>query len=139
MTDEGYPKEAELEPIADWPLHNIFGLIDHIKSIWTYDNAFVEKWLKGKLYLELHTVGWSGNEDIIHELQKNFWFMYFHSKWYRGGHFYFEISPSTVGFKKVSEFSKKIGISKQAIHKSKEKYEWLDVGNKILMVRHKTT
>jgi hypothetical protein len=41
--------------------------------------------------LELHTGGWSGNEEIISVLQNSmFWVMYW-QKSERGGHYYFEL------------------------------------------------
>jgi hypothetical protein len=41
--------------------------------------------------IELHTLGWSGNEDIIRELQKSsLWLMHW-SKTFAGGHYYFNL------------------------------------------------
>ena len=44
----------------------------------------------GKITIELHTGGWSGNEDLIRALQKSyFWSFWRISK--VGGHYYFKI------------------------------------------------
>lgn len=94
MTPDGYPEEWELDTIKEWSdfsKQGILQLLDYLKQLWTYPDYFV---LKGKrvLYLELHTGGWSGNEDIVCALQRNycFWGMYW-EKSVKGGHYYFKI------------------------------------------------
>ena len=89
-----YPSEKELKTIKEWDVLKkpVADLLEFIKSIWwTPDWGFK---LKGKevLRLELHTGGWSGNEDIIRALQDNLmFFTLYWQKTYRGGHYYFEI------------------------------------------------
>ena len=87
-TDEELKQVSEFDPIKD----NIDEFLSFLESIW-----WIPDWgfkLKGKRikYLELHTGGWSGNEDIIYELKKTFFWM-----WWRmtkvGGHYYFRIKP----------------------------------------------
>lgn len=106
MPDEnGYPTEEELKAFEKWKLPNIdvkgdcvHAGIDHVESIWwTPDWGFTlhegrEHLFRRKcMKLELHTGGWSGNEDVIGELQQTwFWFMYW-VKSIRGGHYYFEV------------------------------------------------
>ena len=88
---DGYPTEEELETLAKWSGDDALALIEYIKSIWwAPDWGFV---LKGKrvLKLELHTGGWSGNEEIIGVLMNNFFWHFYWEKSERGGHYYFEI------------------------------------------------
>lgn len=62
-------------------------LIDLLFDIWTYKDYI--SFTDGKL--ELHTGGYSANEEIITELsQTSFWF-FFWQKSERGGHHYFTI------------------------------------------------
>lgn len=81
---------------------NVMPFIIFLRSIWwcpewgfitkISKNSFGKKCLK----LELHTGGWSGNEEIICALQKSqFWFFWWESS-RRGGHYYFEI-PLKIG------------------------------------------
>jgi hypothetical protein len=143
---EGYPDSKELEIIEKWETHDVFGLFDFIESIWAYsDWGYVKKWGKDHihndhcLFIELHTAGWSGNESIIEALQKNqYLMMMFYSKWERGGHFYFEIVPTSLGYKKISEMAKEVGITRQGIHKTKDKFEWLHISKRINLIRLKS-
>lgn len=41
--------------------------------------------------IEYHTGGWSGAEDLIGAMLGQFWIGHFHTRWERGGHFYFEV------------------------------------------------
>lgn len=100
--EDGYPTGEALEYINNWSILFDEGearvgqyvvdhdkeLIDYIISIWTYYN---ESQLTENS-LELHTLGWSGNESIVSYLKKT-WF--WSSKWFmtiRGGHYYFTLS-----------------------------------------------
>lgn len=133
-----YPNEEELYKIKAWRRENTFALIDYLRDLWTYNNYFKEKWVKDILHLELHTGGWSGNESIINSLKDNkFFFLFFHEKWERGGHFYFEINPRKLGYMPVSEFAKQKGISRQAIHKKIDEFDQIKTGVKKLMIREK--
>ena len=96
---DGYPTEEELETIRkwDWIDGDIRKLLDHVEECW-----WEPEWgfcLTGKrvLRLELHTGGWSGNEEIIGVLQDTmFWTLYWErSK--RGGHYIFKIPPLKRG------------------------------------------
>ncbi|MGO8847925.1 MAG: hypothetical protein ACLQFI_21900 [Methylocella sp.] len=42
-------------------------------------------------FIEFHTGGWSGAEELIAAMLEQFWIRYFHTKWSRGGHYTFEI------------------------------------------------
>jgi hypothetical protein len=146
MDAEGYPEQPELNRIEKWDAFDAFNLIEFITSRWAYQDWGIKKyWDKdeynGKsevLKLELHTAGWSGNEDLITALLSNTMFRsMWYNQWRRGGHYYFIIDPFNIGFMPVNDFAKKHLVSKQAIHKSKDRYEWLDCGNRKLMVRFK--
>jgi len=136
MDSEGYPEDTELELIEKWEWMDTFGLIEYVKQRWAYaDWGIKEKWAKNShkdyvLLLELHTAGWSGNESIISALEKNWMFMSVcHKKWLTGGHFYFEINPKSYGYSLVSAYCNDNNISRQAIHKSKDKYDWIKVSH----------
>ena len=102
IDEEGYPTEELLQFIREYDLLNndVYDLIEVLFSNWYHGSTGYE--LKGaytdKLFnkryrtLELHTLGWSGNEDMIRALKDNqlFFLMY----WRRtdvGGHYYFRI------------------------------------------------
>lgn len=101
MDEHGYPTEAALEYIKNWQMliedkgsytsgylwQDYRGLIDYIKSIWTYDDAILEE----DGLLEIHTFGWSGNEDIIAELKKTAFWMHRLQATQTGGHYYFRV------------------------------------------------
>ena len=82
----GYPTESTLERIKKWDFEDWSGLIDFITSTWHWPDYAI----MGRKYLELHTGGWSGNEDVICALQDNLmiWGLYWHSS-ERGGHYKF--------------------------------------------------
>lgn len=46
--------------------------------------------------IEYHTGGWSGAEDLIQAMLKQFWITHFHTRWERGGHFYFEVPVAAM-------------------------------------------
>jgi hypothetical protein len=84
-----YPSDADLDFIKNYSLKKLgpIPLIDHIAGLWHWQDYF--KWEYGKL--ELHTGGWSGNEDIIEALMPTEFWLFYWIKSERGGHFYFEI------------------------------------------------
>lgn len=92
MSIDGYPEESVLRKIKKWDIlkDGVDGLLELVQENWKYgEDAFR---LTGKRVrkLELHTYGWSGNEDVINALGKNlmFWPLYW-VKSVRGGHHYF--------------------------------------------------
>ena len=109
--EEKYPTKKELKFIEKFDVTKkpVKELIEFIEGIWWMPsfgfllkkrrNAFkTVTTTKDKpkyryhMYLELHTGGWSGNEDIIKSLDKNKWFsFFFKDSWKRGGHFTYEI------------------------------------------------
>jgi hypothetical protein len=108
---DGYPTNAELKKIQNWP-HADFagsdfvGLLEYVRSRWKFADAGY--WRHPRLrrsqfrhptkqnqnlqkYL-VSTAGWSGNEALIGALEKNyiFWLMcWVQSR--RGGHYIFEV------------------------------------------------
>lgn len=49
------------------------------------------EWGEPIIAVAFHTGGWSGAEDLIDAMLRNFWINHLHTKWERGGHFYFEL------------------------------------------------
>lgn len=104
MDDHGYPTEEALDYIKNWWMaiqdgdeyktghlwNDYRGLIDYIKSIWTYDDAILEE----DGLLEIHTFGWSGNESIIYELKKTAFWMHRLQATQTGGHYYFRVDDN---------------------------------------------
>jgi hypothetical protein len=96
-----YPTQEDLDILSKWDFNqgSIKDFLDFLESSW-----WMADWgfkLSGKrvLKLQLHTGGWSGNEDIIDAIQKQFifWSMCW-TETHRGGHYYFKID--TKLFKK---------------------------------------
>ena len=144
---EGYPEDFELRKIQKWNTSDVINLIDFIESIWwTPDWGFRKTWGKDHIHkkrhvinLELHTGGWSGNEDVINALLKNTMFkIMWYSQWNRGGHYRFEIDPLVIGYKLVSEFCKEHNKSRQYVWKYREKYEWIEISKRIKLIRIKS-
>ena len=100
LDDDGYPTEEYLKFITDFT-HETMPIIDFVLGV-LQDGWYFGDWgfklgrkYKGIRKLELHTGGWSGNEDVIHAIINNFWLTHFkmkYVKWCTGGHYYFEIS-----------------------------------------------
>ena len=61
-------------------------LLDVLEEVWwAGDWGFKHRGRK----VELHTGGWSGNEEIIHWLQTTMFWAFNWQKTVRGGHYYF--------------------------------------------------
>jgi hypothetical protein len=104
--ENGYPTSEALDYIRNWTviyeqLSTKFGsefgkghydeLIEYIKSIWWYNDAIVYE----DGLLELHTCGWSGNEDIVAELKNtDLWMLKFRAQT-AGGHYYFKLDSDS--------------------------------------------
>lgn len=88
-----YPTIEQLQIVRNFPLNkraDYINLAYYLKDLWHWEEMVV---IKGKnvVKVELHTGGWSGNEDIISVLKEtNFW-MFWWQKSERGGHYYFTI------------------------------------------------
>ena len=106
--DGHYPTEAALDYIKNWcsvwqTIDNVpmmkfgayFGdkekvqeLLDFITQLWWYPDMGVEI---DSDKIELHTLGWSGNEDIIRELKNSSLWLIHWRKTFAGGHYYFDL------------------------------------------------
>jgi len=92
MIDDTYPTDKELGYIGTYdPLkhdNSFLLLAKFVTSIWWYPESSE---IRGKRWT-CSTCGWSGNEDIIAALKKNyiFWSLCFKSE-RAGGHFEFEL------------------------------------------------
>lgn len=106
--DEGYPTSEALDYIKNWSV--MIGLYDDMLKNGQffgkekYDDliAFVyEIWWGNDLIryedglLQLHTGGWSGNEEIISELKHTDMWMHKFRCNQSGGHYYFKIDNDT--------------------------------------------
>ena len=88
-----YPTNAQLKAIrtGTGTFRDLWLLVT---ELWHWPEWGVRQGaIEGIDYLELHTGGWSGNEEIIQALErsKSKFFFFFHTKWERGGHYYFEV------------------------------------------------
>jgi hypothetical protein len=109
--EHGYPTEEALNYIDNWGsrevdgklfygekfvVHNYEELIEYVLSIWTYGkDALI--W-DGKL-LEIHTLGWSGNEEILPRLKNTaLWLLKFRAQ-EAGGHYYFNVNDKEYTFR----------------------------------------
>ena len=95
---DGYPTDEFLQFIRDYTPDKmpILVFIDILAEGWYFgDWGFrLRRIYKGKRKLELHTGGWSGNEETIEAVLSNVYLTHFtmsYEKWYTGGHYYFEI------------------------------------------------
>jgi hypothetical protein len=61
-----YPTDEQLQFIRDYDIkQGPADLIEHLKEIWHWKDYLAYSQDHRAGYLELHTGGWSGNEDII--------------------------------------------------------------------------
>lgn len=101
LDDEGYPTEEWLNYIKNYKPDESLPLLTFVEKIlvdgwYMSDCGFkLYKRYKGKRKLELHTGGWSGNEETIAAIKSNMWLTHFQMRyvmWRTGGHYYFELS-----------------------------------------------
>ena len=107
--EDGYPTEDAIDYINNWsmiadendnavrfgqffPNQNYTNLIEYIRQLWVYPTEGVV--YEGGL-LELHTIGWSGNEDIIRELKKTGLWMFKLRATRIGGHYFFRVDSES--------------------------------------------
>lgn len=94
LDSEGYPTIEFLECIREFsPLkHQLMGFLNIIFENWMHGNYGykIKKSRAGYRTMEFHTLGWSGNEEIIRVLEENvYFFMLYWKKSERGGHYWF--------------------------------------------------
>lgn len=101
--EDGYPTDAALDALRNFDfdyraaalllVHDLVEMKDCGISCMSvavsngrdrFDRAAIKR-------IEFHTGGWSGAEDLIDALLGHFWIRHFHTRWERGGHFYFEV------------------------------------------------
>jgi len=89
MDKNGYPDEEELKQIETWNGNDLVGLMDYVHDLWHWPDW---GWNQDGNRYAISTGGWSGNEDIIAALERNFifWAMCWQVS-RRGGHYEFEI------------------------------------------------
>lgn len=100
IDDQGYPTDEFLDYIKTCEPENLEELqevISLIEESWEHrDMAFIRKRpCNGTQSIEMHTVGWSGNESIIDAIISNFWLTHFrirYVQWNVGGHYYFKLN-----------------------------------------------
>lgn len=89
-----YPDEQVLEHMRNYDLlrGDMGQFLELIRENWWSADWGYKLTGKRVLRLELHTGGWSGNEEVISALQRNFifWAMCWR-KTEAGGHYYFRI------------------------------------------------
>jgi hypothetical protein len=106
LDSEGYPTEAALDYIKNWSFYfidrvfkagkfyeetDLTPLIDYLQLIWYYDDAVIYE----DGLLEIHTLGWSGNEKVIEVLRKTTLWIFRHRATQSGGHYYFRIDSDS--------------------------------------------
>jgi hypothetical protein len=93
LDKEGYPTDKTLQKLRQLNpfLQPIEEIIEIIIGNWYGDAAVYDA---EKQTLELHTDGWSGNEDAIAAIRDSAFWMLFWQSTVRGGHYYFvDIKP----------------------------------------------
>lgn len=88
-----YPSEASLKLIREWSHEDFTGLMEFVRDIWNWPEfCFTSDDELDHDHFELHTGGWSGNEEIVSALQGNviFWTMCWETS-RKGGHYTFKV------------------------------------------------
>lgn len=92
----GYPSEEFLEHLKT--CKSVKQIFDELKVVWwnTDWGLIFHRPYKHQVKVELHTGGWTGNENIIAALRQNvrFWFRCY--MWRKGGHFYFSFDVESL-------------------------------------------
>ena len=90
MDKHGYPDANELQQIKNWPYNDFFGLMEFIIDDLGWDKHGWHKQEDGRYSMSCG--GWSGNEEIISAMERNyiFWGQCWESS-KKGGHHEFEI------------------------------------------------
>jgi hypothetical protein len=108
LDEDGYPTEAALEKIEKWDYKDGWTeLLAFVRELWAYTEYWREE--KNVATIDLpnykvvadvyyvSTAGWSGNESIIHALEKNWMFWTFcWEQSNRGGHYIFHVKNEVL-------------------------------------------
>jgi len=145
VDNEGYPEQRDLDLIRAWDCEDVFNLINYLYNCWHFQAwGFKQEWKYDnilnsyKLHLGLHTGGWSGNEELMGALlDNNILRSLWYAEWRRGGHYKFEINPFNVGYKLVAVYCKDNNVSRQYIHKIKDRFDWVIISKNKRMIRPK--
>jgi len=100
LDNDGYPSDEWIEFIKNYTADTM-PIMEFVNG-YLVDGWHFSDWgfslggkYRGKRKLQLHTGGWSGNEEIIAALLDNFYLRHGkmrYVKWVTGGHYYFEIN-----------------------------------------------
>ena len=96
MSDDRYPTKREIKQLKTYCGHlrtenaklDIGSLVELLKEIWYMPDWGIHR--SGRRF-ELHTGGWSGNEEIIGVLEESLFWLMCWERSERGGHYYFEL------------------------------------------------
>ncbi len=87
LDNDGYPTPEAITKVE--ALHSMDDAIELLTQIWHWRVSIEVR----EFALELHTGGWSGNEEVAEALQESpFWIRHWW-KTERGGHYYFKRRP----------------------------------------------
>jgi len=99
LDNDGYPTDEYIEFIKNYTpeVMPIMDFVEILTDAWHFGDWGFRLCRKyaGVRKLELHTGGWSGNEEIIRTVKSNIWLTNFRMRyvmWRTGGHYYFEIT-----------------------------------------------
>lgn len=84
MDEDGYPTEDTIARIKSWDSRDFKGLASFIHSLWIYDE-YIDY---DNRILDISTGGWSGHEDIVYSIPKE-WTNNFLVSSRAGGHYIF--------------------------------------------------
>lgn len=108
LDEDGYPTEAVLDIIKNWPHEKGWTeLLAFVRELWAYTEFWREE--KNVTTIDLpnykvvadvyhvSTAGWSGNESLIMALQENWMFWTFcWEQSNRGGHYIFHVKNNEL-------------------------------------------
>jgi hypothetical protein len=88
LDEDGYPTDAALKRITEWPWNDILAMLVFARALWHWPSY----WTQDGDKLSIATGGWSGNESIVVALRKNvgFWAMTWESS-HRSGLYVFDL------------------------------------------------
>jgi len=98
--ESGYPEKKELQFIREFDLtkNSPAVLIEYMRERWRWPDYLSIQSTGNGFWVEMHTGGWSGNEEMIEALQANcLFFPLYWKKTMAGGHYYFKIKENAEG------------------------------------------